>query len=172
MTPPSPALDETALERRFVRVGAALLATYLVLALTHGGEFWPFSRFPMFSNARKPWLRATMRELSDAELARPLAEVGERDLPGAPFPLTALEVEQNDLSEVIKNMGESLDAEELQLLRRFGARIGQRKVVLYAVRGRLRSDRSVRVRYRPLALLTHDAVSPITPAPPADGRKP
>lgn len=170
MSLPLDAPSETrAHERRFVRVAATLLAGYLLLALAHSGEFWPFSRFPMFSRASKPWLRATLRELSATELAAPLRIVGERDLPGVPFALAALQIDQNDLSEVIKRMGDTLEPEELSLLERYCGRVGERTLVLYAVHGRLRSDRSVRVRYRPLALLSNRGVQAIQAVQEGDG---
>lgn len=110
------AAESPALERRFKRVTIGLIAVYLLLALTHGGEFWPFSRFVMFARAAKPWLRGTLRELPAEQLAQPLPEVGERELPGKPFPLVALGIDQNDLSELIRNMKGPLDEPELTLL--------------------------------------------------------
>lgn len=159
--PLAAAKSEVASETRFKRLSVALVLAYLTLALAHGGEFWPFSRFPMFSNAKKTWLRATLRELDASEPLSDLHEVGEKEVLGRPFPLGALAIDQNDLSEQLKSMGDSLEPAELAVLQRYFANVGEHRLLLYTVRGRLRSDRSVRVRYRPLALVTKTGVAPL-----------
>ncbi len=157
----APAIDAS--ERRFRQLALGLGACYLLLALTHGGEFWPFSRFPMFSNARKPWLRATLRELRAEELDLPLREVGQRELPGAAFALGSLGIDQNDLSEVLRQQGDTLEAQEIDLLQQYFPDLGARTLVLYRVRGRLRDDLSPKIRYRPFALLRGEQVVPLAP---------
>lgn len=155
----APEIDAS--ERRFRGLALGLGACYLLLALSHGGEFWPFSRFPMFSNAQKPWLRATLRELRAEDLALPLREVGQRDLPGVAFALGSLGIDQNDLSELLRPQGDTLDAQEGALLQQYFPDIGARTLVLYRVRGRLREDGTPRIRYRPFALLHGAQVVPL-----------
>jgi hypothetical protein len=175
MTVPPPteqAADAFALERRFQRVTIGLVSAYLLLALAHGGEFWPFSRFGMFSNPARPWLRATLRELPTEQIGQPLREVGVKELPGQRFALGSLGIDQNDLSEMLRNMKEPLDATQLALIARYFKDVRDRNLVLYAVSGKLRSaDRSLRVRYRPLALITPSGVRAalVAEAPAAGG---
>jgi hypothetical protein len=164
---PAPSVPLGPAEKRFIGVALALVLLYFGLALTHGGEFWPFSRFPMFANARKPWLRATLRELRAEDLDTPLSEVGERDVPGLRFPLAELGIDQNDLSEVVKRAGDTLEPEDLALFAQYFPDVGARTLILYGVRGRLRSDSTVRVRYRPVAMLHGEHVTAVVGTPSA-----
>jgi hypothetical protein len=175
MTVPPPteqAASAFALERRFKRITIGLVSAYLLLALTHGGEFWPFSRFAMFANPARPWLRATLRELPAEQIVKPLREVGVKELPGQPFALASLGIDQNDLSEMLRDMKAPLQASQLALIARYFKDVRDRNLVLYTVRGSLRSaDRSLRVRYRPLALITPGGVraAEVAEAPDAGG---
>ena len=49
--------------RKALRLLGVVFALYAVLVATHEGEFWPFSIYPMFSQAGRPWNRALVREL-------------------------------------------------------------------------------------------------------------
>jgi tetrahydromethanopterin S-methyltransferase subunit F len=170
--PPEQAADAFALDRRFKGVTIGLVSAYLLLALTHGGEFWPFSRFGMFATPARPWLRATLRELSAEQIVQPLREVGVKELAGQPFALGSLGIDQNDLSEMLRKLKEPLEGPQLALIARYFKDVRDRNLVLYTVRGSLRSaDRSLRVRYRPLALITPGGVraAEVAEAPDAGG---
>ncbi|NGP76791.1 hypothetical protein G3570_09115 [Balneolaceae bacterium YR4-1] len=43
----------------------AILALNIVLVATHEGEFWPFSIFPMFSQAGNPWSRGVLERVEN-----------------------------------------------------------------------------------------------------------
>ncbi|MGK7369818.1 MAG: hypothetical protein ACNS64_06355, partial [Candidatus Halalkalibacterium sp. M3_1C_030] len=43
----------------------ATLAVNVVLVATHEGEFWPFSIFPMFSQAGNPWSRGVVEKIDN-----------------------------------------------------------------------------------------------------------
>lgn len=66
-----------------------ILYTFLincVLVATHLGEFWPFSVFPMFSQAGNPWSRGVIERVDDPGRAdlwqtKPLTEIEDRVLP-------------------------------------------------------------------------------------------
>jgi hypothetical protein len=120
------------------RAAAALLAigaAHSVLAATHGGEFWPFSIYPMFSHAGRPWLRALLLEgVSSVALD---AEYTLGALPGTPIALEPLGIPQNDLSSLVQRAAR-WDAAELEALRRLmGALPCERPVLLVSVRGTL-----------------------------------
>ena len=56
-----------------------------VLLATHEGEFWPFSIYPMFSQAGNPWSRGLIEDVQDSSRAdlwdtKPLHEVEPRTL--------------------------------------------------------------------------------------------
>lgn len=43
----------------------ATLALNVLLVATHEGEFWPFSIFPMFSQAGNPWSRGVLERIEN-----------------------------------------------------------------------------------------------------------
>lgn len=154
--------EQAAAQRRFARVLLGLVVTYF-LATFLFSEFWPFSRFPMFSRSGRPWTRGLLRELSPAELEKPLLEVWEKELPGVTVPLSRLHKNQDDLSTVVGKVKDGKLSPEQQafLAGYFAEARATRRLVLYTVRGAPRPDRSVRVRFRPIALLGPEGVTPL-----------
>lgn len=66
-------------------IGYTLLINCLLVA-THLGEFWPFSIFPMFSQAGNPWSRGVVEQVSDTTRSdlwetKPIGEIEDRVLP-------------------------------------------------------------------------------------------
>lgn len=58
----------------------------IILVATHEGEFWPFSIFPMFSQAGQPWSRGVVEQVQNEKKAdlwdiKPLEEIEQRVLP-------------------------------------------------------------------------------------------
>lgn len=138
---------------RFMRLGVGLLALYLVAALVADGEFWPFSRFPMFSRPR-PWSRALVVELQEPVPDEALVECWESELPGKVFPLNRKKLSQDDLSALVSTFEGPPDAQQTATLAQYFERARQsRRLVLYRVHGRLRRDKTVRERFVPLALI-------------------
>ncbi len=96
------------LRRRSMLTLGGVLAVYTVSVATHQGEFWPFSIFPMFSRAGRPWRRALMVELSpdedSASSATPLdwGPWSLQALPGKPLPTREVGVNTNDLSKFVQ----------------------------------------------------------------------
>lgn len=85
---------------RAAKALATTLVIYTVTVATHLGEFWPFSIFPMFSQAGKPWTRALVVEVSPALDAWGPWELDQ--LPGPPYPLRSHNISTNDLAQVVK----------------------------------------------------------------------
>ena len=66
-------------------IGIVLLVNILLVS-THRGEFWPFSIFPMFSQAGNPWSRGVVENVQDSTRSnlwqtKPIAEIDSRILP-------------------------------------------------------------------------------------------
>ncbi|HTU61546.1 MAG TPA: hypothetical protein VMF89_23990, partial [Polyangiales bacterium] len=80
---------------------------------------------------------------------------------GVAFALGSLGIDQNDLSELLRPWGDTLDEQEIALLQQYFPDLGARTLVLYRVKGRLRDDSSPRIRYRPFALLRGEQVVPL-----------
>jgi hypothetical protein len=148
---------------RFVRLLLGLLAAYLLLIMVHNDDFWPFSRFPMFSAAGRSWTRGLLRELTPAELAQPLLEVeGDQLLPGRPLALHSLAKNQDDLTQLVRRVDSGMSPQDQQFLADYlrDAR-KSRHMVLYLVRGSFRARRAVRVRFRPVAVIGPEGVRAI-----------
>ncbi len=71
---------------RYTKYKYILIVTLLINALlvaTHEGEFWPFSIFPMFSQAGNPWSRGVVQQVdsvNDTTIwnTKPLSEIENR----------------------------------------------------------------------------------------------
>ena len=59
--------------RKALRITLGTLIVYALLVATHLGEFWPFSIYPMFSQAGNPWSRAVVREMPPGTDSRGIA---------------------------------------------------------------------------------------------------
>lgn len=161
--------DLPSVERRFKIVGCVLLAINLCAISIGDGEFWPFSKFPMFSRAGRPWKRAFVREVSAEELRQPLVEVAERELPGKPVALHHFHINQDDISAVVRTLKQPVSEEQAALLAQYFDRLRHdRTMVLYEAYGRFRStDRSVRVRFLPRLIIGPDGVHDVVVIDPA-----
>lgn len=138
----------------------ALLVTLLVYALlaaTHEGEFWPFSIYPMFSQAGQPWTRALVRTVSHASPtsqtweSRPLQQA-----PGLPYGLKEQNVNQNDIANFVSKT-KHWDAARLQGLRRllYPPSDTTRSVLVCRVQGHLKNG-TVQTTITPLILFAAD----------------
>ena len=56
---------DTTFMRKAKRLLLVVFLINAVLVATHKGEFWPFSIYPMFSKAGKPWTRALLRDVTN-----------------------------------------------------------------------------------------------------------
>jgi hypothetical protein len=135
----------------------ALLAAYAGLVLTHRGEFWPFSVFPMYSTGRSAWSRPVLREVSGAGPA-PWQVVDLAHLPGRPFSLFEAGVQRAALRRAFRTPWE-WEAEGIASLRSLVGEEGirGRRLLLFDVRGTLAAVDGVDVECVPLALFTEEA---------------
>ena len=154
-------------ERRAMRAIGVTLLVYVVLVATHLGEFWPFSIYPMFSQAGNPWSRAIVRDISgsDAEAIR-WAPVPPESLPGDPVALTDHRVDPIDLANFVSKT-EVWDENRVEGLRnmfRADALAGQKLLVMRA-RGRFNEADSVILQFEPYVAIFNDGavVNPTLP---------
>lgn len=145
------------LRTRALRLLLGTFVLYGVLVATHKGEFWPFSIFPMFSQAGTDWSRAVVRELPDAGVAPPntWAAIDRADLPGAPMALTEYGL-RHDLANFIARTETWDDARVNGLRRMFADPLQSRQLLVYRVRGGLTAGDTVDVRFIPYVYLTAD----------------
>ena len=119
---------------RALRVLAITLVIYIAAVATHAGEFWPFSIYPMFSRAGRPWTRALVVQL---EPDTPLQWGPWRlqGLPGKPYPGSVSGVSTNDLSELIQRTTTWDEARVAVLYKLFATGIAEGRTLML-----LRSD--------------------------------
>lgn len=139
-----------------LRVIGAVLVVYALLVATHRGEFWPFSIYPMFSQAGNPWTRSVVRTMPDGET--PSWEATSlQNLPGAPFPLQERGINQNDVANYVSKT-EEWTPQRVQGLRNVFAPTHDFSppLLVMQVRGELVDD-SVAVTATPLILYSADS---------------
>lgn len=130
-----------ALTRQALRVLAVVVACYVGLVATHGGEFWPFSSYPMFARAGRPWQRALVRVVDGSVLRAAYAREYMLDaLPGAPLPLAREGIPQNDMSSLLQNAERWAAVDLASLASLFGALPCRAPLLVLRVRGALEDE--------------------------------
>jgi hypothetical protein len=144
------------LHRKSIRIVGATLLVYALLVATHLGEFWPFSIYPMFSQAGNPWTRAVVREVPDTPAENAWTETRLGSLPGEAFPVIPRGISQNDVSNYVSKTS-AWTPQRLRGLRSlFEANYDfEQSLMVYKVRGRLEGD-SVSISATPVMLMQRD----------------
>jgi len=139
----------------YVIIGTVAVAALLVL--THVGEFWPFSIYPMFSRGGHPWVRSVVRDVSGSGAAPLWTAIDEAsDLPGDPYPLEPAGINQNDIANFVSK-SDTWDAKRLGAMRKvFGDALRFRHLLIYRADGNLNDGGQVRVKFTPFILITPD----------------
>jgi hypothetical protein len=140
--------------RRAVRILGVAFLLYAALVATNEGEFWPFSIYPMFSQAGNPWSRSVVRAVPLDE-APNWRVVGAEDLPGRGYPLLAYGVDPIDLANFVKKT-ERWTPSRSQALRQMLAPERDVQLRVFRADGRIDSTDSVAVRFLPVAAVTTD----------------
>lgn len=151
-----------------IKVIGIVLAVYAVLVATHRGEFWPFSIYPMFSQAGNPWTRAVVRTVPERSEAHSWNAVPFSDLPGEPYPVTPRGLNQNDIANYVSKT----DTWTTQRLRGFRSLFEENydfseALLVMKVRGEL-EDNAVSIEATPVMRLHRDTTffNPSLPSTP------
>lgn len=132
---------------------------YILLVATHEGEFWPFSIYPMFSQAGNPWTRAMVLDVSDMPDDRIWETRSLQNLDADPVPVGAFGVDQIDYSNFISKTQNWTEPRKEALKEMFGSdNIGQKAWMASKVRGELIGEDSVAVKITPYLLIRGDSV--------------
>lgn len=72
--------------QKYKHIIYSVLLINILLVSTHEGEFWPFSIFPMFSQAGAPWSRGLVENVEDTTRpdlweTKPVTSIDDRILP-------------------------------------------------------------------------------------------
>jgi hypothetical protein len=143
--------------RKAASLVVVVLVAYAGLTLTHGGEYWPFSVFPMFSKPRPSWSTPVIREIAKTA-GDEIWQVTSLDhLPGSGFSLDTYGVKIHELRSVFLS-NEAWEPNEILSLRSLigEANIRGRRLLVMDVRGQLDPDDRVSVACLPLAILSEN----------------
>lgn len=141
--------------RKAGKILGALFIAMALLVSTHLGEFWPFSIYPMFSRAGKPWSRAIVRDISNEPESTIWRSTLLEDIPGDSFALRDHGIEGPDVANfVVKNRNWSAEGQEA-FRKIFLDFLSDRALMLYRVDGRAEGER-VTVRATPVLFMTSD----------------
>lgn len=121
-----------------------------VLLITHKGEFWPFSIYPMFSQAGKPWTKTLIRTFdtspSDVVLTKKI--YNPNNLPGEQLNLSSIHVNQNDIANYFAKQ-KTWNSENLRVFHNFFKnKTNNKYFIVYKVTGQLKGD-DVLTEYTP-----------------------
>ncbi|MCC5906288.1 MAG: hypothetical protein JJU13_08785 [Balneolaceae bacterium] len=145
--------------RRRMKIIGITLLIYAMLVASHEGEFWPFSIYPMFSQAGNPWTRAMVMDVTDLPdeeiwLNQPLESKA-----GTPVALREIGVDQIDYSNFISKTENWTDSRRDAVRTMFGPEnIGEARWMAAKVHGRMIGEDSVAVQIQPFLLVTADSV--------------
>lgn len=158
--PLTPYTSDRMTRSRAIKAILGTLVVYALLVAPHEGEFWPFTIYPMFSQAGNPWSRAVVYDVTDAldeEKALRWAPVQDRDsLAGTPFALGAHGIDPIDYANFVSKT-ETWHTARVQGLRQmFHDQLDDRALLAIRVNGELTDADSVVVEYEPYVLMTPD----------------
>lgn len=149
----------------------ATAVAYVGLVASHRGEFWPFSVFPMFSRAGKPWVRVVLRELEpDAVVGDTTWDTVPREaLPGRALGLDEGALDLGLLSRSARKAETWVAKPEAgqDFVRELGAVPEGRRVLVVRAHGRLEEGGEVVTAYEPIAVVEDSSLrlSPHLEAP-------
>lgn len=146
--------------QKSVRVTLITFVIYGALVATHEGEYWPFSIYPMFSQAGNPWTRALVRDVTYVPDSLIWNTTDITQLQGDPVSMRKIGVDQIDYSNFVSKT-KNWDENRISALRTM---LGEQYIansdwMIYKVHGRMVGDDSVTVSYVPYLLFTHDSTS-------------
>lgn len=144
--------------KKHKKILAAILLINILLVATHEGEFWPFSIFPMFSQAGNPWSRALVIEVDNASEEQLWESFSLEEINGRFISLYGHGVDAIDYANFISKTKEWNDRRVKALRDLLDAEsLGDKKWLIARVDGHLTESDSVVVSTVPLFLLTADS---------------
>ena len=140
-----------------------MLLLGVVLMATHLGEFWPYSIYPMFSQAGRPWSRAIVRDVTGLPVSSRWKQATVQTLPGNPLALSPLGIPQNDVAKFVKLTKRWTPARVRGLRKLFAEHLEGREFLVYSVQGNVDELGAVTDAAVPLVWLSGDGRSEVNP---------
>jgi len=144
--------------RKALRILLVIVFLYGVLVATHEGEFWPFSIYPMFSKAGKPWTRALVRDVTMVQQDTRWDTLSFSQLPGEEFPMNEVGINTNDLANFVQKAGEWNATRVNGIRKLFKSELDNRELMVMKVNGYLDKSNqdSITIDYIPYILIKSD----------------
>jgi endo-1,4-beta-D-glucanase Y len=135
---------------------AIVMVIFTITVATHEGEFWPFSIYPMFSQAGNPWNRALLVRLDNEEITQfDWKTVHADSLPGNVVALADIGADNIDFANFV---GKTKDwsPDRVAALRTFlGMTVATDEAyVAYRIHGRRNEIGEVELMSHPVAMFT------------------
>jgi len=153
--------------QKSLKIVAAILVIFALLVATHKGEFWPFSIFPMFSQAGQPWTRALMQDVSQVPNNQIWKTTDLNHLHGPTVVLSNIGVNQIDFSDFISKTRIWDEAHRKALLQKLQhISLDDKQWLITKVQGHFAANDSIVVQAIPFLLINGDTVftNPTLPA--------
>lgn len=146
-------------QKQSTRYLLSVLVVFALLVAPHEGEFWPFSIYPMFSQAGNPWTRALVRDVTETPDSLKWETTDLENLQGTPVALQDFGVNQIDFASFISETKTWTPERKRALQVMFGEEnIQDRELMIIKMHGRLVGNDSVAVQAVPLLLVTAEKV--------------
>lgn len=151
-------MTHTELKTGMKIIGITLIA-FTVTVATHEGEFWPFSIYPMFSQAGNPWTRAMVVDVTDWNDKEIWKLHSLNDRTASAIPLRRYGVDQIDFSNFVSKTDHWTEFRKNALLTMFGSEFpDESRWMITKVHGKLVDKDSVIVEIQPFLLLSNGEV--------------
>ena len=145
--------------KKGMKVIGVIFVIFALLVAPHEGEFWPFSIYPMFSQAGNPWTRAMVIDVTDHDTDEIWEAHSLENLRGNPIPVGKYGVDQIDYSNFMSKTRNWTEPRRMALIQMFGSEnIGSQRWMASKVHGKMVGEDSVAVIVQPFLLFTADSV--------------
>ncbi len=143
--------------KRGMKVLGITLLIYAILVAPHEGEFWPFSIYPMFSQAGNPWTRAMVLDVTDQTEEERWEQRLLQERTADAIPVGSYGVDQIDFSNFVVKTENWTESRRNALITMFGSEnIEGKQWMVSKVRGELIGQDSVAIEIRPFIMITAD----------------
>ena len=140
-----------------MKVLGITLLIYAILVAPHEGEFWPFSIYPMFSQAGNPWTRAMVLDVTDQTEEERWEQRLLQERTADAVSVGSYGVDQIDFSNFVVKTENWTESRRNALITMFGSEnIEGKQWMVSKVRGELIGQDSVAIEIRPFIMITAD----------------
>ena len=142
--------------KKYQKVTLITLVIYGLLVATHLGEFWPFSIYPMFSQAGNPWKRAIVQDVTQENIDSLWKTTDKNGLPGKTVALNELNVNTNDIANYLSKTEVWTPKKQSGVRKLLQKKLNGSNLLVYQARGSLSENDKPKVDFIPYLYLSSD----------------